>query len=72
MQAPILDDVSAQLGSRAIVGKVNVDEEPALAQAFGITSIPTLVILKDGQSVARMVGVQSAPTLIQALERAGA
>ena len=42
-----------------VVGKVNVDEEPELAQRYGIMSIPTLVIIKNGNVVRRTVGVQS-------------
>jgi thioredoxin 1 len=70
MQGPILDAVAAQIGEVAIVGKVNVDEEPALAQRFGVQSIPTLVILKKGQIVQRFVGVQQAPGLLSALQQA--
>jgi thioredoxin 1 len=72
MQGPILDQVSAQVGERAVVAKVNVDEEPALAHAFGVSSIPTLVILRGDQVLKRMVGVQQAGTLVSALETAGA
>jgi len=72
MQGPILDQVSIQMGDRAIVAKVNVDEEPALATPFGIQAIPTLVILKNGKTVQRFTGVQQAETLMEALEAAGA
>ena len=72
MQGPILDQVSDTLGAKAIVAKVNVDEEPQLAATFSVQSIPTLVVLKGGQVVKRWVGVQQAPTLVQALEAAGA
>jgi len=51
---------------------VNVDEEPLLASQFGVQSIPTLVILKGDQIAKRMVGVQQAGTLVEALEAAGA
>lgn len=72
MQGPILDEVSTRLGGRAVIGKVNVDEEPQLSERFGVVSIPTLVVLKEGQPAARMVGVQQAGTLVAALEAAGA
>jgi thioredoxin 1 len=72
MQGPILDQVSGLLGERAVIGKVNVDEEPALAVQFGVTSIPTLVVMKGDLLVKRMVGVQQAPALVAALEGAGA
>lgn len=71
MQGPILDEVAKTAGG-AIVAKVNVDEEPLLASQFGVQSIPTLVILRDGRIVQRMVGVQPAHTLQAALQQAGA
>jgi thioredoxin 1 len=71
-QGPILDEVSGQIGDRAIVAKVNVDEEPGLAAPFGVQAIPTLVILKGGKVVQRFTGVQQADTLVKALEAAGA
>lgn len=72
MQGPILDQVSTQLGDRAVIAKVNVDEEPALAAQFGIQSIPTLVVLKGRNVARRMVGVQGPEQLVGALEAAGA
>ena len=71
-QAPILDQVSSQIGERAIVAKVNVDEEPGLAGSFGVQAIPTLVVMKGGKVVQRFTGTQDAKTLIEALEAAGA
>lgn len=56
MLAPVLHEV-AEENADITVGKVNVDEEPALAQAYGISSIPTLVVIKDGKEVKRSVGV---------------
>jgi len=67
-QGPILDTVAAQMGDRAVVTKVNVDEEGALAAQFGVQAIPTLVILKQGKLVQRFVGVQPAQALVAALE----
>ena len=72
MQGPILDEVSTRIGDRALVTKVNVDEEPALAAPFGVQAIPTLVIMKGGKITQRFTGVQQADTLVKALEAAGA
>ena len=58
MMAPILDDYAAT-HPEVLVAKVNVDEESGLAAAFGIQSIPTLVVIKDGKATAMAVGVQS-------------
>ena len=57
MQAPILDSFEAEMGSTVKVGKVDVDEEPGIAQRFNIFSIPTIIVFKDGKEVARTVGV---------------
>lgn len=72
MQGPILEQVAASLGDTAVVAKVNVDDEPELASRFGVSSIPTLVVMKRGQVIRRMVGVQPAPVLAAAVQAAGA
>lgn len=58
MMLPILADFEADMGNKMKVCKVNVDEAPALAQAFRVMSIPTLVVLKEGKLVENMVGVK--------------
>ena len=57
MVSPIVDEIGAEV-TGAKVGKVNVDEQPELAQAFGIASIPTLLVLGDGLRVNGAVGVR--------------
>ena len=57
MQAPILDAFEAEMGATVKVGKVDVDEEPGIAQRFNIFSIPTIIVFKDGKELARTVGV---------------
>ena len=71
MQGPILDEVAKGAGPSVIVAKVNVDEEPSLASQFGVQSIPTLLLLKEGQILKRMVGVQSVQVLADVLQKAG-
>ena len=56
---PILDQFAEQMGDKMTVGKINVDENPELAGQFRVMSIPTLVVLKDGEMVDQMVGVQT-------------
>lgn len=58
MMAPTVDEI-AEENPDLLVGKVNVDEEPELAREFRISSIPTLVALKDGAVIGQTVGVQS-------------
>ena len=72
MQGPILDEVAAEIGGSVTIAKVNVDEAPRVATQFGVQSIPTLIVLKDGEVVERFVGVQQASTLRRAVQSAGA
>ena len=58
MIASVIEEVAAEFDGRAVVGKVDVDEEPALAQRFGVMSIPTLIILKGGKVVEQTVGAR--------------
>ena len=56
MLAPTIEKLAEQYEGRVIVGKVDVDTEPELAQQFGIMSIPTVVLIQDGKEVDRVVG----------------
>lgn len=67
VQGPIVEDVAASLGDKAKVVKLNVDENPMVAQKFGIMSIPTLMIFKNGMVVKQFIGVQSKETLVSEL-----
>ena len=66
-QTPILDKVADQVGDAAVITKVNVDEHAALAAKYGVRSIPTLLIFKEGEKVQDFIGVQQADTLVAAL-----
>lgn len=69
---PILDEVAAAFGDAVHVRTVNVDEEQDLAGAFGVRSIPTLVVMKDGQPIDAWLGVLPAPQIIARVqEKAG-
>ena len=69
MQGPILEQIVGKVEG-AKIAKLNVDDAPAVAAKFGIMSIPTLIVLKDGQPVKQFVGVQQADTLLAALNAA--
>ena len=62
MIAPFLEEIAAEDES-VTIGKINVDDEPELANAFGVMSIPTLVVIKEGKATAMAVGVQTAQQL---------
>jgi len=62
-----MDSVSMQVAGKALVLKVDVDKEPKLAAQFGVRSIPTLVILRQGKVTQQFVGVQQADDLVRAL-----
>ena len=56
MLGPVMENLAAQYEGKALVAKVNVDEEPELARRFGVMSIPTVVFLKEGREFDRKVG----------------
>ena len=68
MQTPILEDVAEKVGDAATIAKVDVDKEPGLASRYGVRSIPTLILFKDGDVEKQFVGVQQAGTLIEAIK----
>ena len=70
MVAPIVEKIAQRYEGKIKVVKVNLDEALELAQRFGIQSIPTLMVFKNGQIVARLIGVQPEQTLASAVESA--
>jgi thioredoxin 1 len=69
MIAPSIDALATAYSGRAKVGKVNVDENPQVAAAFGIRSIPTLLVFKGGKVVEQQVGALPQPRIVEMLER---
>ncbi|MBC8570218.1 thioredoxin [Zongyangia hominis] len=67
MVGPIIDEVAGEVGERVKVGKVNVDDEPELAARYGVMSIPTLLVLRDGKVVKNAVGAQSKAQIMDML-----
>ena len=65
MISPIVDEISGEVDAK--IWKVNIDEQPELASAFGIMSIPTLAVVKDGKVVNKMVGVRPKASILQML-----
>ena len=69
MQGPIVEKVAEKVDGRAKVAKMNVDDAQETAARYGIRSIPTLIIFKDGTLVEQFVGVQSESQLVSAIEQ---
>ena len=67
MIAPIVEEIAKE-NPQFVVGKVNVDDDPELAVAFNVVSIPMLAVLKDGKLVNKSVGVQSKAKILSMLE----
>ena len=59
MQGPVIDQAAQEFSGKIKVGKLNVDQEGALAQKYGVMSIPMLVLFKDGKAVKKEVGFHS-------------
>lgn len=70
MVSPIVDQLAEELDGRLIVSKCNVDENQDIAMRYGVMSIPTLVILKGGEEVNRIVGAMPKPKLKEEIEKA--
>jgi thioredoxin len=64
---PIVDELASDYAGRLKVGKVDVDAEPELAQAFGVASIPTILLMKGGEVVASAIGARPKAQLAAAL-----
>lgn len=68
MIAPTISELAADFDGRAVVGKVNVDEQPKIAEKFRVRSIPTLLFFQNGDVVGQVVGVQPKAKLAEKLE----
>ena len=66
--APVLDEVAQEVGEKAVIYKVNVDENGNLAQKYGIRGIPTMIFFKNGEAAKTLVGVQPKEEIKKTLE----
>src|SRR4029078_13706376 len=69
MIAPTIQPLAGEFAGRVLVGKLDVDANPQTAARFGVQGIPTLLILKDGREVDRLVGAQPRHAILQRLQR---
>ena len=67
MLGPVISELAEEYEGKMKVGKVNVDDEPELAGRFGVSSIPTVVLIKDGRVVAASIGYKPKEELVKAL-----
>jgi thioredoxin 1 len=67
MIAPILDEIAGEQGDKLRIGKLNVDDNPGIAQRFEVMAIPTLILFKDGEVQKRLVGAKGKGQLLQEL-----
>lgn len=72
MIAPVIEELATEMVGRARIAKLNVDENPQTASRFNLRSIPTLLIVKGGREVDRIVGAQPKQEIVRRLERATA
>ncbi len=68
---PILDEIAREVGEKAVIYKVNVDENGNLAQKYGIRGIPTMIFFKNGEAAKTLVGVQPKEEIKKTLEELG-
>lgn len=69
-QAPIISELADEIGDKATIGKLNVDENKKTAAQFGIRSIPTIIVFKEGKPVKKLVGVKTKSALLKAIDEA--
>ncbi len=68
MVSPIVDQIAEESDGSYAVGKINVDEQPELAVQFGVMSIPTLIVFKNGEAADKKIGVQTKDALLAMLK----
>lgn len=69
MQGPIVDEVFEVMGGKAVIGKLDTEANQSVASEYGVMSIPTIIIFKDGKAVETVVGLQPKDGLLQMIEK---
>ena len=67
MIAPVLEDIAGEYSDRLRIAKLNVDDNPAVAQRFNVMSIPTLIVFRDGAEAQRLIGAKGKAQLLEEL-----
>lgn len=68
-QGPIVDELANDIGEKAVIAKLDVDENQDIAGQYGVMSIPTLLVFKDGEVVEQLVGVHQKEDLLKVIEK---
>lgn len=68
MVSPLVEELGTEMKDTLTVAKLNVDDNPTTAQRFGVMSIPTLILFKGGEEVARVIGAQPKERILQQIE----
>ena len=66
----VLDKVAAEFDGNVKIGKINIDESPELAAEYQVRTVPTFIVFKNGEMVAKLIGVVTAAALTEALNKA--
>lgn len=69
MQAPILEEVNQAVSGKATICKLDIDQNPSVAERFGIQSIPTMILFKDGKAVLQFTGLTSKEDIINEINK---
>lgn len=67
--APLLDELAEEMQDQIKIAKINVDENRSLAQRYGVMSLPTMVVFKDGEQVEKITGYMPKPNIVAKLEK---
>ncbi len=66
---PILTEMAEEMSDKLLIGKLNVDDNQAIAGKFGVSSIPTMIVFKNGEKVDQIIGAMAKPALIEAVSK---
>ncbi len=66
--APVLEEIAAEKEDQLKIAKLNIDENPQIAQQLGIVSIPTMILYKNGQAVEKIIGAYPKPRILEKVE----
>lgn len=69
VQGPIVEDLAKDLGDKAVIGKLDSDQAMDIARSYGVMSIPTLIVFRNGEPAERFVGVQDKEILAEAISK---